>query len=101
MKCPQDYPFPVCRWSIRFELHDLLLVSNGQLWSPLGLSRVGNQNQPATAEMLYGASGKLVGIGSSLPEANALARTYIWLDVAPAASIAFATMSQLRTSVDI
>ena len=24
-------------------------------------------DQPATAEMLYGASGKLVGIGSSFP----------------------------------
>ena len=30
-----------------------------------------------TAEMLYGASGELVGIGSSLPTANALARMYI------------------------
>ena len=58
-------------------------------------------DQPATAEMLYGASGKLVGIGSSLPSANALARTYIWLDVAPAASSALATTSQLRISVDI
>ena len=60
-----------------------------------------NQNQLATAEMLYGSSGKLVGIGSSLPCANALARTYIWLDVAPAASTAFVTRSQLRASVDI
>ena len=51
--------------------------------------------------MLYGASGKLVGMGSSFPSANALARMYIWLDVAPAASIALATTSQLRTSVDI
>ena len=58
-------------------------------------------DQPATAEMLYGASGELVGIGSSLPSANALARTYIWLDVAPAFSSAFATTSQLRISVDI
>ena len=58
-------------------------------------------DQPATAEMLYGASGELVGIGSSLPSASALARMYISLDVAPAASIALATTSQLRTSVDI
>ena len=35
------------------------------------------RDQPRTAEMLYGASGKLVGIGSSLPWANALARRYI------------------------
>ena len=58
-------------------------------------------DQPATAEMLYGASGELVGMGSSLPSASALARTYIWLEVAPAASIALATTSQLRISVDI
>ena len=58
-------------------------------------------DQPATAEMLYGASGALVGMGSSLPCANALARMYIWLEVAPVASIALATTSQLRTSVDI
>ena len=58
-------------------------------------------DQPATAEMLYGASGELVGIGSSFPAANALARTNIWLDVAPAASIALATTSQLRISVDM
>ena len=42
-----------------------------------------------------------MGIGSSLPNANALARMYISLDVAPAASIALATTSQLRISVDI
>ena len=58
-------------------------------------------DQPATAEMLWGACGKLVGIGSGFPSANALARIYIWLDVDPAASIALATTSQLRISVDI
>ena len=57
--------------------------------------------QPAIAEMLYGASGELVGIGSTFPWANALARWYIWLDVAPDASMALATTSQLRISVDI
>ena len=51
--------------------------------------------------MLWSASGKLVGIGSSFPSANALARIYIWIDVAPAASSALATTFQLRTSVDI
>ena len=40
-------------------------------------------------------------MGSSFPSANALARIYIWLEVAPAASSALATTSQLRTSVDI
>ncbi len=40
-------------------------------------------------------------MGSSFPCANALARMYIWLEVAPAASIALATTSQLRISVDI
>ena len=58
-------------------------------------------DQPATAEMLKGAAGKLVGIGSVLPSASALARMYIWLEVEPAASIALATMSQLRVSVVI
>ena len=57
--------------------------------------------QPATAEMLKGAAGKVVGIGSALPSAKALARRYIWLDVAPAASIALAMVSQLRISVVI
>ena len=56
---------------------------------------------PVTAEMLWGAWGKLVGIGSGLPSASALARIYIWLEVDPAASIALATRSQLRISVDI
>ena len=51
--------------------------------------------------MLWSASRKLVGIGSSFPSANALARIYIWIDVAPAASSALATTFQLRTSVDI
>ena len=51
--------------------------------------------------MLYGASGQLVGIGSSFPSARAFARTYIWLEVVPAASMALATISQLRTSVDM
>lgn len=58
-------------------------------------------DQPATAEILWGACGKLVGIGSDFPSANALARIYIWLEVEPAASIALATTSQLRTSVDM
>ena len=40
-------------------------------------------------------------MGSSFPCANAFARRYIWLEVAPAASIALATTSQLRISVDI
>ena len=60
-----------------------------------------NRNQPSTAEILYGASGKLVGIGSSFPSASALARTYIWLDIAPADSRALATTSQLWISVDV
>ena len=38
---------------------------------------------------------------SSFASANALARMYIRLEVAPAASSALATTSQLRTSVDI
>ena len=58
-------------------------------------------DQPATAEMLWGAWGKLVGIGSGFPSARALARIYIWLEVDPAVSIALATRSQLRISVDI
>ena len=58
-------------------------------------------DQPALAEMLYGASGELVDFASSFPSANALARTYICLDVSPAASNALATTSQLRISVDI
>ena len=62
---------------------------------------VGGSCHPATAEMLWGARGKLVGIGSGFPSASALARIYIWLDVDPAASIALATRSQLRISVDI
>ena len=57
--------------------------------------------QPATAEILKGAAGKVVGIGSALPSAKALARRYIWLDVVPAASIALAMVSQLRISVVI
>ena len=55
----------------------------------------------STAEMLYGALGKLVGIGSSRPCAIAKARLYIWLLVAPAAAKALATTSQLRISVVI
>ena len=51
-------------------------------------------DQLATAEMLWGASGELVEIGSSLPSANALVRVYIWLDVDTASSMALATMSQ-------
>ena len=51
--------------------------------------------------MLFGAPGKLMDVESSFPSANALARMYIWLEVALAASIALATKSQLRTSVDI
>ena len=53
------------------------------------------------AEMLRGAAGKLVGIGSGLPSASALARRYIWLLVAPWDSIAAATTAQLRISVVI
>ena len=51
--------------------------------------------------MLYGASGKLVGMGSSFSSANAFARMYLWQDVAPAVSIALATTSQFLNSVDI
>ena len=51
--------------------------------------------------MLRGAAGKLVGIGSGLPSASALARRYISLLVAPWASIAAATTAQLRISVVI
>ena len=51
------------------------------------------------AEMLNGAAGKLVGIGSAWPSASALARRYISLWVAPWASIAAATTAQLRISV--
>ena len=51
--------------------------------------------------MLKGAAGKLVGIGSDLPSASALARIYIWLLVAPWASIEAATTAQLRISVVI
>ena len=51
--------------------------------------------------MLKGAAGEVVGIGSAFPSAKALARRYIWLDVAPAASIALAMVSQLRISVVI
>ena len=53
------------------------------------------------AEMLSGAAGKLVGIGSGWPSAMALARLYMKLSVAPWASMAAATTAQLRTSVDI
>jgi len=35
------------------------------------------------AEMLIGAAGKLVGMGSALPSASALARRYISLLVEP------------------
>ena len=49
--------------------------------------------------MLKGAAGKLVGIGSDLPSASAFARIYIWLLVAPWASIKAATTAQLRISV--
>jgi len=51
------------------------------------------------AEMLSGAAGKLVGIGSGWPSAMALARLYMKLLVAPWASIAAATTAQLRISV--
>ena len=51
--------------------------------------------------MLKGAAGKLVGIGSDFPSASALARIYIWLLVAPWASIEAATTAQLRISVVI
>ena len=54
-----------------------------------------------TAEMLWGAAGKLVGIGSALPSERALARWYMSLLVAPCASIAAATTAQFRISVDI
>ena len=53
------------------------------------------------AEMLNGAAGKLVGIGSASPSASALARRYISLPVAPFASRAAATTAQLRISVVI
>ena len=53
---------------------------------------------PQATEMLKGAAGWLVGIGSGLPSASALARRYIWLSVAPWASIAVAMTAQLRTS---
>ena len=53
------------------------------------------------AEMLSGAAGSLVGIGSALPLARALARRYISLFVAPLVSIAAATTAQLRISVVI
>ena len=56
---------------------------------------------PQAAEMLKGAAGKLVGIGSAWPSAKALARRYISLRVAPLASIAAATTAQLRISVVI
>jgi len=51
--------------------------------------------------VLLGASGKLVGIGSSFPSAKALARMWIYLEVGTAESIALTTTSQLQTSVDI
>ena len=53
------------------------------------------------AEMLSGAAGKLVGIGSGWPSAMALARLYMELSVAPRASMEAATTAQLRTSVVI
>ena len=51
------------------------------------------------AEMLKGAAGKLVGIGSARPSASALALRYMSLLVSPLASSAEATTAQLRTSV--
>ena len=51
------------------------------------------------AEILNGAAGWLVGIGSAWPSARALARRYISLLVEPWASIAAATTAQLRISV--
>ena len=54
-----------------------------------------------TAEMLKGAAEKLVGIGSDLHSASALARIYIWLLVEPLASIEAAITTQLRISVII
>ena len=51
------------------------------------------------AEILNGAAGWLVGIGSARPPARALARRYISLLVEPWASIAAATTAQLRISV--
>ena len=53
------------------------------------------------AEMLKGAAGSLVGIGSASPAARALARRYISLLVAPWVSIAAATTAQFRISVVI
>ena len=53
------------------------------------------------AEMLKGAAGSLVGIGSASPAARALARRYISLLVAPRVSIAAATTAQFRISVVI
>ena len=53
------------------------------------------------AEMLNGAAGKLVGMGSGWPSAMALARLYMKLLVAPSASMAAATTAQLRISVVI
>ena len=51
--------------------------------------------------MLTGAAGKLVGMGSGWPWAMALARLYMKLLLVPSASMAAATIAQLRISVVI
>jgi len=68
---------------------------------PQGWLGLAVEDRIYAAEMLNGAAGSLVGIGSASPCARALARRYISLLVDPLASIAAATTAQLRISVVI
>ena len=67
------------------------------IWTSASNDLVNDQ----AAEILNGAAGWLVGIGSAWPPARALARRYISLLVEPCASIAAATTAKLRILVVI
>ena len=82
--CPKAYDKPdhgeasvPCLGKVNEAESGCCLIGHGSMKSEFVVLCVEAFDQPATAEMLCGAFGKLVGIGSGFPSARALARIYI------------------------
>lgn len=91
-------PMPCPKWMEICHCIDLIRTAVQNQWSKTAVVTALIDVWIQAMEMLWGAAGSLVGIGSTFPSAMAFARRYIWLSVAPRCSMAAAITAQFRIS---